>query len=182
VVRGGDITVLYGKDVETRSFDDIVVCVDQDHRLPTSLVGFEEPDLEIEPVIVLDCRVHQLWRYALLTADYGVQTLLLFLRVGDPDERDDEGVEAVVAVTRIARAGSGDPTSADDLCVGVAQSTQAHALDEDVPNLIPIVRRTQTQMLHRALEALEVIFEAEEAAAPDVGHVIGRVRAQESPV
>src|SRR5688572_29981713 len=37
-------------------------------------------------------------------------------------------------------------------------------------------------MFHRALEAVEVVLQAEEAAAPDVGHVISRVRAQESPV
>jgi hypothetical protein len=37
-------------------------------------------------------------------------------------------------------------------------------------------------MLHRALEAVEVVLETEEAATPDVGHVIGRVRAQETPV
>jgi hypothetical protein len=52
---------------------------------------------------------------------------------------------------------------ADDLGVGVAQPAQAHALDEDVPDLTTIVGRTQTQMLHRALEAVEVVLETEEA-------------------
>src|SRR5215208_3565016 len=133
-------------------------------------------------MVVLDGRVHRLWRYTLLTADYGVQPPLLLLWVCDPDERHGEGVEAVLAVTRVAGAGSWDSAGADDLGVGVAQPAQAHALDEDVPDLTPVVRRVQTQVFHRALEAVDVVLEAEEAAAPDVGHVIGRVRAQESPV
>src|SRR5215213_3439765 len=133
-------------------------------------------------MVVLDGRVHRLWRYTLLTADYGVQTPLLLLRVCDPDERHGEGVEAVLAVTRVAGAGFGDSAGADDLGVGVAQPAQAHALDEDVSYLTPYVRRTKTQLFHRALEAVEVVLQAEEAAAPDVGHVIGRVRAQKSPV
>jgi hypothetical protein len=37
-------------------------------------------------------------------------------------------------------------------------------------------------VLRRALETVEVVLEAEEAPAPDVGYVIGRVRTQESPV
>src|SRR5215211_796919 len=133
-------------------------------------------------MVVLDGRVHRLWRYTLLTADYGVQPPLLLLWVCDPDERHGEGVEAVLAVTRVAGAGFGDSAGADDLGVGVAQPTQAHALDEDVPDLTPFVRQAKAQPFHRALEAVQVVLEAEEAAAPDVGHVIGRVRAQEPPV
>jgi hypothetical protein len=101
---------------------------------------------------------------------------------GDPDERHDEGVEAVLALTRVTRAGFGNATRADDLGVGLAQPAQANALDEDVPDLGPVVRRTQTQLFHRALETIEIVLQAEEVAAPDVGHVIGRIRSQKSPV
>ena len=64
-VRGGDGAVVYGEYVEAGSFDDVVLGIDQDHRLPTALVGFEKPDLEVEPVVVLDGRVDRLWCYAL---------------------------------------------------------------------------------------------------------------------
>ena len=63
---------MYGEDVEAWSLHDVVVCVGQDHGLAAALVRFEEPHLQVEPVVVLDGRVDGRWCYALPVGDDGV--------------------------------------------------------------------------------------------------------------
>ena len=133
-------------------------------------------------MVVLDRRVHRLGRYALDGTDGDVQTLSLFFGGRDPDERHDEGVEAVLAVARVAGAGLRDAAGADDLRVGVTQPAPPHAFDESIPDLLPRVPGAHAQLGHPPLEPVEVVFQTEEAAPPDVGHVVGRVRAQKAPV
>src|SRR3712207_3413838 len=120
--RRSDPPVLYTEDVEPGSLDDVLLAVDQDHRLPAAVVGLVEADLQIQPVIVLDGRVHRAGPYALHARDHGAQPPLLLPGVGDPDERHGEGEEVVLALARVARAGRRDAAGTDYLGVGLAQA------------------------------------------------------------
>jgi hypothetical protein len=51
--RRGDPVSPYREDVEARAFDDVVVVVREDRRLPAAVVGVVEAGYEVQPVVVL---------------------------------------------------------------------------------------------------------------------------------
>ena len=104
------------------------------------------------------------------------------LLVRDPDEGDGEGNEAVLAFARVAGALGRHAAGAEDLDIGVAQLAEAHEPHQDRDHLVAVVGDRHAAAREALLEAVEVMVEAEELAAPRVDHVVGDVGAGEAPV
>ena len=104
------------------------------------------------------------------------------LLVRDPDEGDDEGDEAVLAGTRVAGALGRHPASAEHLDIGLAQLAEAHEAHQDRDHLVAVVGNGHADAGEALLEAVEMVVEAEELAAPHMDHVVGDVGARETPV
>jgi hypothetical protein len=99
-------------------------------------------------VEVLDRRVDRLRRNPEDLADVQVNAALAHLVVGDPDERDRERVEAVLAGARVARALGRQAAGQDDLINALSSQTPvrlmpalmlltASASRPDLPNAHP---------------------------------------------
>ena len=70
-----------------------------------TVVGVEEREDEVDPVVVLDRRIDRIGRDAQAAADVQVDAGLLLGRRRDPDEGQRVGVEAIGRQARVARAG-----------------------------------------------------------------------------
>src|SRR5262249_13378349 len=102
--------------------------------------------------------------------------------IGDPDKRDRECVEGVRRVARVTTSWCWYPARTDHLDIRIPQAAMSYAIGEDACDFAPFIRKLETQPMHATEEAVDVVGEAEERTAPDVGDVVGRVRAQEAPV
>src|SRR5918997_1148510 len=141
--------------------------------------GERSPDLVVLDVMLPGYDGHEVCRR--IQADRPVPVLMLTARADETDVLVGLGLGADDYLTKpfrmrelVARVGA--------LLRRVARAAEAHALDEELPDLRPAVRRAHAQPRHSPPEAIQVILEPEEAAPPDVGHIVGRVRAQKSPV
>ncbi len=169
-----------GVDVEARPLEHVALGVDQHRRLAAAVVGLVEPADEIEPVVVLDGGVDRLGADALDRRDDEVQPRVAALRRQDPDERDREDGEAVLGGARVAVAR--DAARHQHLDERVAQARQRDAAVQGLGDGVAVEGDRVEEARDGALEAVEVLLQAEERPVPDVHHVVRRVAAQEAPV
>ena len=170
------------EDIESRTLGQVAPGIDQDRGVGAMIVGFEQRHHHVEPVIVLDRRVDRLGRDALLLADQQVQSLGPQFVIGNPDEGHHEGDKPVLALARIARTRCRYPARADDFDVTVAQTGQAHQVEHNFPNLIAVVGYRHPQFRHAGLETFDIFVDTKEPPLPGVGHVVGRIGMQKTPV
>ena len=162
---------------------DVALGVGEDRQERVAVVGLEEPADEVAPLEVLDPRVDHLGRHApRLARDDDVDARLLLLGPREPDVGDRVRVEARLQAARVALAARRHAAGHDRLDVRLAQPAAADDLGEDLDGLVTRQRRLQPDALAAALEAVEVVVEPEEAAAPDPDDVVGEVRADEAGV
>ena len=97
-VRGGDSIVLHGEDVKTGPSTTLSSASTRSRLPPRSYLRVALS--RVHPVVVLTSGR----RIPELCVAYGDldESPLLFLGVGDPDEGDDESVEAVLALAQVA--------------------------------------------------------------------------------
>ncbi len=170
------------KDVETRAFRDVALGIGKHRHFRVALVGLEQRHGHVEPVEVLDARIDRLRRDA-LHGRYGeMQAAAALLLVGDPHEGLGERRELVRARARVAAALGRDAARARHLHVGILQAAAPDTGVQDGLHLIGAVRDRHAERRHGAPEALDVVVEAEEAAVPDMDHVIGGIGAHEAAI
>ena len=115
-------------------------------------------------------------------ADVQVDPLGLLFRVGDPHVGQGVGVEAVLRQARVAHAARRHAPRAQHRDISVAQAAGLDAAVQDLAHLGAAVRDRHAQLGEAVEEAVEVVFDAKEGAAPGAHHVVGHVGAREAPV
>ncbi len=99
----------------------------------------------------------------------------------DPGNREcGEVVAAVGRMSRLARPGRAAQAIHGD--IGLAQARAADAFGQDRGDRGVVLWRIEPERAHRPPEAVDVIVEAEESAAPDADDVIGDVRPAIAPI
>jgi hypothetical protein len=150
--------------------------VPQHHQVGAVVVGLQQPEVQIQPVVVLDARVHAVRRDADHVADPQARPALLPFGAGDPYERHGEAVPGGSRGAQVAAAGRQPAARACHRYVGLAQPRLPDAPVQDGLDLGAVVSRVEPQPGHAGREPVQVVRQPEEAALPDVHHVVSAVR------
>src|SRR5215472_11494942 len=154
----------------------------QHHQLGTVVVGVQQRHVQIEPVIVLDQRVHAVRRDAGHLADPQARARGLLLRRADPYERNRVAVERAPGGAQVPAAGCQPAAGTGHRHVRLAQARAADAAVQDGLDPGPVVARVQPEPGHARAEPVQVVRQPVEPPTPDMNHVIGAVRAGHTQV
>src|SRR5579859_5927343 len=154
----------------------------QRYQVGAMVVGLEQGQVQIQPVVVLDPGIDAGGRDAEDVADPQAGSGLLPLEAGNPDERHGVAVEGGPRGAQVAAAGGQPAPGAGHRDVRLAQARVPDAAVQDVLDLGAVIPRVEPQPGQAGGEPVQMGVQPEEPALPDVDHVVGAVRAGDAQV
>ena len=165
-----------GEHVVPGSFGNRAGQVTEHHQVGVVVIGVQQGQIQVQPVIVLDRRVHALRRDASDLADPHACPRFLLVGAADPDERHGVAVEHAARGAQVTAARRHPAACARHGHVGFPQADVADAPMHD--GLYPgaVVPGIEPQPGHAGGEPVQMGIEPVEPPLPDVYHVIRAVR------
>ncbi len=168
--------------VEACAFGNIAIPITQNGHESISVIGLKDAHGEVEPVEVLDARVHRLWCNTMNRAYNHGNALPALIVIRNPDKRRSESIKALGTKTRITATSRRHSPCACHLHIGVAQTAQTDTFDEDLGDLLTRVGQRHTKPTHGRKKPFDMVVKTKEAPLPDMRNVISGVRTHEAAI